>query len=264
MKRLLLISILAGIMLATPTKAEIVTYEDEYFSFEYDDESMMKITRTCSDGSTPLLYIASTQMLTEDDASSLMVYVYVIDENGLQAKKTQEGFVTISEDPLEQYSLRDDATVYRKILALDGNYIADIQAFFPIAVAEEKDPIRTIYDSFTVNGVFSEDTFASFEWESTTIFSNVIYSEQGLQYIGQAINICDSYLSASISGDEAEKRMKSIIAALEDLKENGDYCYDTDLYHAVWLKESRFSHNDDAGVIDLKAELEKFLPDESK
>ena len=102
MKRRLLISILAGIMLATPMKAEIVTYEDEYFSFEYDDESMMKITRTESDGSTPLLYIASTQMLTEDDASSLMVYVYVIDENGLQAKKTQEGFVTISEDPLEQ------------------------------------------------------------------------------------------------------------------------------------------------------------------
>ena len=126
--------------------------------------------------------------------------------------------------------------------------------------------MQMIYDTAVASDDFAKefDTILSKEFTVTTIFKNVIYSEEGLAYIRQAINICDGYLKTNISGDEAEKRMKNIISALEDLKENGNYCNDSDLYYAVWLKEARFGWNDDAGIVDLKKELEQFFADETE
>lgn len=264
MKRIL--AVLAAVaMMAVPAGAETVHYEDEFVSFDYTPSTRVDIYRSTNKGSNfPLYYSADTQMYADTEAPSITIMVFKDDDNWQQEFINNKSIV--SKDPLETFLYTDDYCINSKVIGTCEGYVMRMDLYSPFSNSVGLGCIQLIYDTAAASDDFAKelDTKLPKEFTATTIFQNVIYSEEGLAYIRQAINICDGYLKTNISGDEAEKRMTNIIKALEDLKENSNYCNDSDLYYAVWLKESRFGWNDDAGIVDLRNELEQFFPDETE
>lgn len=266
MKKRLIATILIGILMTTPVNAKVVTYEDDYISFDYSTNAKMKIIRNISDSEEyPLYYSVDTQMYSNTRTPYIYITVFLDDEEWRQKLANREGVLVVSEDPFETFYMGDDRFAHSKVIGESEDYVMRIDYSVPDENMDEYATMNAIYDTAKAKDDFAKNGFENNDiYSTTTIFSNVIYSDKGITYIQQAINICDGYLTGLIAGVEAEKRMKSIIDALEDLKENGDYNYDSDLYYAVIYEDKYFGWNDDAHIIDLKAELEDLIKDTDK
>lgn len=261
MKKRLLIGIIASAIFSVPVAAEVVPYEDEYVSFEYDDEVNARISRTINGTSDycPLMYIMSFQMNKSTDAPAVDITLYAPDDGFFESLMKRDDVTVLSEDPLELIFENENGKNYRRIIAKQDGYVLEVNLHVPEEETKADAVAQKIYDTASAGPDLWEQDLSAIDWESINVYKNVIYSEDAIALAGQAVNICDGYLNMTVTAEEAGKRMKSVFSAAEDLKSNSDYPNDSDLYYALYSSERYFGACDDAAIMNMQTELKDLL-----
>lgn len=255
----LLFGMVIMVMMTMPVMAEIVMFEDDYVSFDYDNEVLSSISMSVhDDGYMPALsYSASFQMMNDTDAPSVYISTFIPTDDWPDSFQAKDEVTVVAEKPLEMLYTYDDGKLYTKIIGSSGDYLLKAEVYLPDTPSELNGAALTIYDSITVKDKFSNTSFPLSGFTLNTIYKNVLYSDKAIAYAKQAINICDGYLTVKISADEAGDRMSSIEDASKELEDETGFRFDSDLYYAIMLANIYFMTNDDAKIVDLKTQFEE-------
>ena len=220
------------VLFVNPVHADIVTYSDEYLSFDYDDSALANIDLVIDD---TLRYSVSTQMLAEDEEIQSVIIYFDKQKDGWD----EEAFFSpdsydraISVDVLSKESPeicvhREKSDQYIKLLGHKRNAIATIMFYTNTADTDRYKFCKGIYDSARVTEYFLTNALpVETDYVSETIYSKVLYSDLIEPYLQQAINICNAFLNFEIEGYKAKSRSESLKEELAEVAMDSPYVYD--------------------------------------
>lgn len=225
MRRFTLI-VLSVIALALPVAGEVQTYEDEFVSFQYDDEINGFIDRYCMDD--VILY----DFENDDKYCGIKI---AFTEKGIDELRT-----LASSGRIVYETLLDNGDVFAIV-----SYDVDAQSDFWNLVSES----ATLKDG------------CDFEKKVPTValYKHYPYSEQAINYARKALSICDSYLSFDIDGKEAGRQIEEVAARAKSYADSTEDAGDSDVYYTVSFEEMNFRLGSDDKIMSLKRELEMIL-----
>ena len=277
-------------VLAIPVSAKnITTYSDEILSFNYDADFEAGIFRydfTSSLESFPTVYQVEVNMIENEEVSDSGFSVQVASIDTFSQKYgdwkkvilpepcEQSGLKSIDvisdDDPLEALFHIDseeqgEYSFYRKLLGYNDDYFlfADYQPSNDNA--DQNSFLKTMYDSVQVSEDFLDSKYSpSEEYNRTVILSNVVFSDQAINYAKELIRIGQGYLDFSISSEDAQKQVKDVFDRFTNYCDSSEYKYDSDLCHTAYGMDTDISLKKDSDVSKTVKELQDLIVKQEK
>lgn len=272
-------------VLVMPASAEnITTYSDEILTFDYDADFEAGIFRydfSVSLESLPTVYQAEVNMVENEEVSDsgFSVHVASIDAFSqkygdwkkvilLESDEQHElkSFDVISDGDLPEVLFCIDSeeygeySFYRKLLGYNDDYFlfADYQPSNDNA--DQNSFLKTMYDSVQVSEDFLNNKYSpSEEYNRTVILSNVVFSDQAINYAKELIRIGQGYLDFSISSDDAQKQVKDVFDRFTNYCDSSEYKYDSDLRHTAYGMDMDISLKKDSDILKIVQELQDLI-----
>ena len=222
--------LLAMTAMSLPANADIQTYEDDYVSFQYDDEEQGFIDIYISRGTAMYSFSGGE---TERTLS-----VLTNPESIARRKEAGDAGKPIDGRRTVYLDVPDDLVAFIVVTGPDNSYSQLLLDTVKIADGCHIDP------DLSVNRMFRR---------------HYPYSEQALNYVRKAIEICNEYLEMSIDGKEAANQIETVEKRAKTYSDSTGDAGDEDVSMTLFLSSSDFRLGDDAGVIEMRDELQMIL-----
>lgn len=257
------IVVLLSLAISIPVTASPQVYEDDFISFEYDNESDITVRKAIGTD-----YLSYVLLLKNDDENRSVGVRFNDDQNYIDTfMDPYEESTTVyepisSEDMTRRFSYESNGHRYsytQKLLYVDGSKSVTIA--FPdsindgsvesktcIAFADSVkilnfDAIPELPENKKENGFLAE-----------TIFEKKMYSDQAMKYAQKALDTCNQWFDMDITGKEAAEIFFDIERRTSSY--TGD---DKDLYWAVFNKDYYFKYGTDEDVAEIKNKLQEIV-----
>ena len=243
-------------------RCSIVTYSDKYLSFEYDTDDYISIYTSETDNEmfVPLSYSMSADMIVDNETCYCSISLLELDDGWRNDIAIEHDASIISNDPFEiEYITEEGSHVNCKAIGEHGNQMLLMSFSFSGVGDEGYLALKRIYDSATCSDAFKNSGYSFSSDKSEYIYRNVLLSDEAIAYAQQALNICDAYLTFQIDASTADKKMDSIITAVDGLEDKTFRKCDQYVYSAIFTSGTYFFLENDAKIVEIKTELEKLL-----
>lgn len=256
--------------------ANMTTYSDAYVSFEYDADFLASIEFWDSNmGLEKASYTIDTAMQSDEKFAAPFARISINNtEYGLKLSGFENGirehFNSDSEN--ESYAMQNinenelfatakskkGTSHYCKLLYADDDTYITMLYYDVEGYDKELEFVKHVYDTISVNESYGSGSYTKPENEfvHTRIFSNVLISEQMLNYANEAIRIIESYLAFEIDEDTAQGEIKDLYHRMLSYKTKSGYLHDEDVCSALYLAEYKFDGNSDVELLEMIDELE--------
>ena len=244
--------------LSVNASAEIIKYEDDYLSFEYDDQKEQSIRLDGSKNSWNYnLYSGDTDgnftggcricFISKEYQEDYQLY---FDTSGLNT------YEVLSEDPIELTCVSESEngsyTLYRKLLEDNDSFFIYAQCSYPMEIPGEY--LLSVYDSIELKDNVKDFVFDD-NYEFIDIYNNVTLSEQNKNYARKAVEISEQYLSLDIDPDEALSEIEDIYDRCDEYCDNSDYYFDFLCSSAIYSLKLDIEYKHDHDLIDDIADI---------
>lgn len=252
----------------------IVSYSDEYVSFDYDTDIYCELDNYYFNGA--LTYFYSTNMKTDDPYNYAYISLIDIDKyeenNDLQSGEwTNHYFSNVTTEHFSQKIISDNDALeietifnngksvrYSKLLGFNSESFAVAQYSIEAPGSDTEIVCKKIYDSACITDIYSNGKYSPDDTiEPSTIFSNILLSEQGLNYVNAAIDVLEQYLSFQMDSDEASKQIEAIKDRSDDYAETSDYIYDSRLSTKLYVTSLSIDMGSDGAIAETLEELKQ-------
>ncbi len=264
----------------------MVTYSDEYISFEYDADFLASIE--CydipSDDTWRLrLYSIGTAMEIEEKASAPTASITIsrtepalkseVYPDGIESyynsdRETQNTLVKRVEENEIMVVPKDeeDMPSYGKLLYCDENTFITAMRTETGKFSEQSEFVKHIYDTVSVVDTYGPESYAEPEngFYYKRIASNVLISNQVINYVNEAIRIIEAYLAFEADADTSKEEMKNLYERVERYVEQSAYVHDADVENILFLAEYDFDGNSDIELLDRVDDLKMICGLEDK
>lgn len=228
----------------------IATYSDDYVTFDYDTDVYCQLTYSKHDNVT--LYYYSTQMKVDDSLSLANIRILNIDDfeetNNVEKGRWMDVFSDLETEEYTRKLISDEdfpeiritihsdgAESFLKLLGSNSEKLAIAQYRASNQNTDASIACKAFYDSANVNGSFTDASYEESEDpEFRTIYSNVLLSDQGLNYAKAAIDVLEKYLAFEMTPEEASDQIKSVKTRSDNYADSSDYIHDEDIATALY------------------------------
>ena len=261
---------LSNLSVLTGYCKDIVKYQDDIVSFEYDADY------TCSIDFVEDTDCARYAITTDMRKPNMMGFLKIEIENKKDYEKYESGWLgsiypigaidgvdstveVLNEgDKQEIYIEYDSAEVpfrYRKILG-DNSKTFIWADYFASFDEESNDFLKAIYDSLKVSDKYLQDQyFYPEEINIVGIYKNVILSDQALEYSSAATSIIEQYLELRTDSKTALRELQEIADRFEKYAKESEYYYDSDAQRKIKAICTWITLGDDKAVIEYSESL---------
>lgn len=261
---------LSNLSVLTGYCKDIVKYQDDIVSFEYDADYICSID--LAEDTDCVRYAITTDMREPNMMGFLKIEV----ENKKNYEKYKSGWLgsiypisaidgvdstveVLNEgDKQEIYIEYDSAEVpfrYRKILG-DNSKTFIWADYFASFDEESNDFLKAIYDSLKVSDKYLQDQyFYPEEINIVGIYKNVILSDQALEYSSAATSIIEQYLELRTDSKTALRELQEIADRFEKYAKESEYYYDSDAQRKIKAICTWITLGDDKAVIEYSESL---------
>lgn len=254
---------LLSLAISVPVIASPQVYEDDFISFEYDNESDAAIYKRIGPG-----YLMYTLSLKNDDEGRGVGVRFSDDQDYINTfmDPYEEGATVYepisSEDMTRRYSYEIKEKQYsyiQRLLYVDG--AKSVTITIPDSVNDDSsenkmciafaDSVKIL--NFDKVPELPEDRKES-GFSTETIYEKKAYSEQALKYAQKALDTCNQWFDMDITGEEAAEVFSDIERRVSSY--TGD---DNDLYWAVFNKDYYFKYGTDEDVEEIRNRLQEIV-----
>lgn len=255
----------------------IVTYSDEYISFEYDADFLASIE--CydipSDDTWRLrLYSIETAMEADEKTFAPTASITIsrtepalkseVYPDGIESyynsdRETQNTLIKRVEENEIMVAPKDEEGMpsYGKLLYCDENTFITAMRTETEKFSEQSEFAKHIYDTVSVVETYGPESYVEPEdgFYYKRIASNVLLSKQAVNYANEAVRIIEAYLAFEVDEDTSKEEMEELYGKVERYAEQSEYVHDADIKSILFLTEYDFDGNSDIELLDTVDEL---------